>query len=102
MKKFFYLFLFSATLYSCGRISNEDLAEHNWKYTGGHYYGDLIWFNKKNAADTTYKFWLSDDTLFNDGTPVALIIEAKEKLDGRWRISLQDFQSGEESVYHDI
>lgn len=90
MKKFF-LILIGLVLVSCS-LDTESVKFHGWKYGGGHYLGDTLFFGNELTFEK--------DSIFRKNVPIAKVKTVKKRLDGSIILIIESFDTKEEGTYH--
>lgn len=67
---------------------------HDWKYSIGYHIGDWLSFEKLGNLQ------ISNDTIFNQDTAVAIVIEVDEQIGSETELTLKSLTTGELGTYH--
>lgn len=74
MRNYILSFLFMLLVASCTNLDNPAVQNYWWKYGEGFHIGDALHFEQEGFN------YLKDDTIFQNGKPVATIISCDKSI----------------------
>jgi len=96
MKKFVVCLFLALFCTACNNVSDSEIVvQHHWKYThGSHRLGDWVVFSKEKNTG----LFLSNDTIYRDGEPVALLTSLVHLVD-HYKMEVTSLRSGRSGYY---
>jgi len=80
-------------LYSCSRLSNNEIKKSWWKYGSGYHLAGALRFENSN---------LKGDTILVNNKPIAIILSCGKGFFRKTAIlEIKDIESGNVGIYHD-
>lgn len=96
MQRLTYTFLFTLiTLCACNP-DNKYVKNHRWKYGKG------LWIKNDVLHFNSMHLYLRNDTIFEFGTPLAVITQTVEAVAGFNELHIRSVKTNETGIYYDM